>query len=64
MPELDRTENSTVICALIHYSLAVANPALCVRALEKIAPNPKRPWAELVTEARATMRAATAEDQS
>ena len=52
----DRFEQSTLICALIHYALAVVNPDECIRALDKVCPQPKRPWAELVTEARAKVR--------
>lgn len=54
--DLDRFENSTVVAALIHYALHVAEPSECVRALEKLAPQRIQPWETLIATARAQYR--------
>jgi hypothetical protein len=55
--ELDEFEQGTVVCALLNYALAIAEPTQCIRDLENLVPEPKRPWREIVTEARAKARA-------
>ena len=52
MYEFDRFEHTTVVAALIHYALHVAHPEECIRCLEILVPEPKRPWAELIPEVR------------
>lgn len=57
MEALDRFEESTLICAVIHYALHVADPSECVRILEKVAPITQHaPWEQFVAEARKTHR--------
>lgn len=50
--ELDRSQHTTVVTALIHYALAVADPDWCIEALETVSPDPPKPWREIITEAR------------
>ena len=52
MFEFDRFEHTTVVAALIHYALAVAQPDECIRCLQILVPEPKRPWDEIIGEAR------------
>jgi hypothetical protein len=54
--ELDKFEEGTVICALVNYALAIADPEECIRVLEKLVPNPKRPWRDIVFDARRKAR--------
>ena len=51
---LDRLEKSTVVCALIHYSLNTAVPDECIRVLSKMIPSAA--WDEIIAEAREKMR--------
>ena len=53
---IDRWEESTFVCALINYALQVAHPDECVRCLNIVSPNPKRPWIEIIKEARSKVR--------
>jgi hypothetical protein len=44
--------HSTIVCALIHYSLHVSDPTFCIEALDEINPGPAQPWADSIAEAR------------
>ena len=55
--EFDKWEQTTFVCALIAYALQVAHPEECIRLLNKVMPEPKRPWEEIVSEARDSHRA-------
>lgn len=56
--KLDRWEHSTVLAALIHYALTVAEPSECINCLEKLCPTPERPWDEMIHRSRTNLRAA------
>jgi len=57
MYEFDRFAHTNVIAALIFYAMHIAEPSECVRCLEILVPDPKRPWVEIITEVRADWRA-------
>lgn len=55
---LSRSDQATVVTALIHYSLHVADTASCVRALEALVPARLMPWREQIEESRERLRLA------
>lgn len=63
---LDRFEHANIVAALIHYALAVAVPDECINCLEKLCPEPKRPWREMIEESRSKQRELmrTADDEA
>lgn len=50
--EFTPAEETTVLCALVFYAMHIADPRLCITALQKVWPNPKRPWEEIISEGR------------
>ena len=47
---------ATMITALIHYSLHVADPSMCVEALKQLQPAPLRPGEQIIEDARTEYR--------
>lgn len=56
--EFDENERATLICALLSYAGVMAQPEVCVSLLDRVSPNPRRPWAEIVDEFRISIREA------
>lgn len=54
--EFDRYEHTTLLAALIRYSLEVAHPEECIALLEKLQQEPTKPWPEIIGEARESAR--------
>ena len=52
----DRYEHTNMVAALVFYSMHVAEPSECIRCLETLAPEPKRPWREIIEDGRAEWR--------
>lgn len=54
---LDRWEDSTLMCAVVHYALTVADPGECVRIMERFWPRiDGEPWDAYIAESRAKLR--------
>lgn len=58
---LDQWEYGCAVAAVVHYALACANHEECVNVLNKLQPNPKRPWDEIINEAKDARYALTRE---
>lgn len=54
---LDRWEDSTLMAAVVHYALSIADPSECVRIMERLWPRiDGQPWEGFVKSARASLR--------
>lgn len=54
--KLDRHAHTNIVAALIHYAMHVAEPSECINNLEKLVPEPTRPWGDVIFDGRAAWR--------